>query len=582
MAAILLLALVSCGRQETSGVVNGREIKQYLSKAETLLGTDDSLALALLNDINSESIKRPKQRAQYALLYSEARYKNYMTASSDSLVMTAVRYYSSGNDKEKQFRSYYMLGCIYYDLGLTTDAAVALGQAEQLVGEINDDYRLGLLYTKLGTIFFDSFDFERALQYYRLAHSHYEIAGKEPHKLHAFYDIGRCLLEKNKAESAHQLFKEVEEQSSECSDWELAYSALCSQISSSLEMSDLVQASEEIDRLIHLFGFPESDPFALSLLARHNTLLGRFHESDSLIHQGWKHATTVSDSIYMYMSESLLNKQLGMSALALSALEHTVSLQNYNLLLLQHKTALGAMKDYYKEVAQVEALKASRKQSILILLSLSFLLFILASVIFLKYRKAKSDAQLNELGLVINDLRLKEDTNNGIINNLNGQINLLFSHTYSELDRIFAELLEAEISLEAYENRVSRKDGQSEHPSPASLYKRIRDSFDELISDKYQKQLDDLINVTYHDVMNRISDVNLKDRELLMLRLSFAGFSPKTISHIIRIPVKTFYQSRSRIIKKIQAVQPDEADSVCKLLSIKYIDGDSTNGGGGK
>lgn len=189
MAAILLLALVSCGRQETSGVVNGREIKQYLSKAETLLGTDDSLALALLNDINSESIKRPKQRAQYALLYSEALYKNYKTASSDSLIMIAVRYYSSGNDKEKQFRSYYMLGCIYYDLGLTTDAAVALGQAEQLVGEINDDYRLGLLYTKLGTIFFDSFDFDRALQYYRLAHSHYEIAGKKSHKLHALYDF---------------------------------------------------------------------------------------------------------------------------------------------------------------------------------------------------------------------------------------------------------------------------------------------------------------------------------------------------------------------------------------------------------
>lgn len=569
MAAILLLALVSCGRQETSGVVNGREIKQYLSKAETLLGTDDSLALALLNDINSESIKRPKQRAQYALLYSEALYKNYMTASSDSLIMTAVRYYSSGNDKEKQFRSYYMLGCIYYDLGLTTDAAVALGQAEQLVGEINDDYRLGLLYTKLGTIFFDSFDFERALQYYRLAHSHYEIAGKEPHKLHAFYDIGRCLLENNKTESAHQLFKEVEEQSSECSDWELAYSALCSQISSSLEMSDLVQASEEIDRLIHLFGFPESDPFALSLLARHNTLLGRFHESDSLIHQGWKHATTVSDSIYMYMSESLLERQSGVTDSALITYEKAIYLQHRNLFLLQNKPALGAMKDYYKEIAQVEALKASRKQSVLILLSLSFLLFILASVLFLKYRKAKSDAQLNELGLVINDLRLKEDTNNGIINNLNGQINLLFSRTYSELDQIFAELLEAEISLEAYANRLGKKDVQPEHPSPASLYKRIRDSFDELISDKYQKQLDDLINVTYNDVMNRISDVNLKDRELLMLRLSFAGFSPKTISHIIRIPVKTFYQSRSRIIKKIQAVQPDEADNVCKLLCIK-------------
>lgn len=241
IAAFLLLALVSCGRHGTVGVSNRKELKLNLSKAETLIGTDDSLALAMLSDINPKTIKNPKLFSQYALLYSEALYKNFIPVSSDSLIMTAVRYYSSGNDKEKQFRSYYMLGCIYSDLGLTTDAAVALGQAEQLVGEINDDYRLGLLYSNLGNIFFDSFDFERALQYYRLAHSHYEIAGKKSHKLHAFYDIGRCLMEMDKIESAHQLFREVEEQSSECSDWELAYSSLCSQISSSLEMSNLAQ-----------------------------------------------------------------------------------------------------------------------------------------------------------------------------------------------------------------------------------------------------------------------------------------------------------------------------------------------------
>lgn len=579
IAAFLLLALVSCGRHGTVGVSNRKELKLNLSKAETLIGTDDSLALALLCDINPESIKNPKQYARYALLYSEALYKNFIPVSSDSLIMTAVRYYSSGNDKEKQFRSYYMLGCIYSDMGLTTDAAVALGQAEQLVGEINDDYRLGLLYSNLGNIFFDSFDFDRALQYYRLAHSHYEIAGKKSHKLHAFYDIGRCLMEMDKIESAHQLFKEVEEQSSECSDWELSYSSLCSQISSSLEMSNLAQASEEIDRLLQLFGFPEFDPFALSLLAKHSTLIGRYSESDSLIHLGWKYAATVSDSIYIYLNECLLERQSGDTESALLLYEKAIYLQQRNLFFLQNKPALGAMKDYYKEIAQIEALKASRKQSVLILLSLSFLLFVIATVVFLMYRKAKSDAQLNELGLVIKDLKLKEDTNYGIINKLNGQINLLFSRTYSDLDQIFAELLEAEISLEAYENRAGKNDGQFEHPSPACLYKKIRNSFNELTSDKYQKQLDDLINVTYDDIMNRISSVNLKERELLMLRLSFAGFSPKTISHITRIPVKTFYQSRSRIIKKIQIVQPYEAESICKLLCIKHVSCDFANRG---
>ncbi len=69
IAAFLLLALVSCGRHGTVGVSNRKELKLNLSKAETLIGTDDSLALAMLSDINPKTIKNPKLFSQYALLY---------------------------------------------------------------------------------------------------------------------------------------------------------------------------------------------------------------------------------------------------------------------------------------------------------------------------------------------------------------------------------------------------------------------------------------------------------------------------------------------------------------------------------
>lgn len=567
----LLPLCVSCSHPDAAKVRNRHSVVRLLDRADTMLGTNDSAALAALDSIDATALSGRKLSARYALLYSEAMYKNYITAPDDSLIMVAVRYYSSCYDVGMLFRSFYMLGCIYDELGLATDAAVALVQAENLADNISDEYRLGLLYTKLGNVFFLSFDFERALHYYQSAYNCYEKAGKDQHKIHASYDMGRCLFELDETESAYRLFQAVEELSSACSDWDLVYSSICSQISSSLEMSDIDRATEEIDRLLKLFGYPDSDPFALSLLAKKYALEGQFHKAEIIIHNGWEHSVTAKDSIHMYLSESLLDEKSGIIDSAFIKYEQAIVIQHRNLFLLQHKPALGAMKDYYKEIAQVESLKVSRKQSVLIFLSISFLLFILASVAFVMYGKAKSDAQFEELSLVISDLKLKEDTNNEIINELNSRINLLFSHTYSDLDHIYSKLLEAESYLEIFENRSGKRNDDINLESPSYLYKEIKKSFDELISDKYQKQLDNLINVTYNDIMSRLAAVNLKERELLLLRLSFAGFSPKTISHITRIPIKTFYQIRSRIIRKIYSTSPQDADSICKQLCIKQV-----------
>ena len=567
MIAIAVMQVVLCASCSNTESLNGHSrhnVVALLDKAESMLGTDDSTALATLNSINSTAIRGRKQNARYALLYSEALYKNYITVPSDSLIMTAVRYYSSTNDAEHQFRAFYMLGCIYDELGQTTDAAVALGQAEQIADNITDDYRLGLFFSEFGDIFFKSFDFERALHYYQSAYDCYQNAGKVSHGRHALYDIGRCFLEKNEYEKAHKIFSEVKEKSIEDSDWNLVYNSVCSQLCTSLIVDSIVRASVELDTLVRLFGVPENDPFAISLFAGFNIMRGKYNEAYRYIEIGWQNSETASDSIRLYLCESQLAEIGGNSQDALQKYRQSIFLQHKNLFHFQSKPALGALKDYYREVAQVESLKESRKKGQIIFLSILFALTVISLTSVMKYRRLKSVAALSELNWIIADFRLKENTSNAMINELNVQINDLFKGTYSKLDRILAELLESENILQENDTEQSRNKLQ------AAVYNRIRSSIDELTASEYQEHLDSLINSAYNDIMKCLTDAGLKKRDLLLFRFLIAGFSPKSTSYILRIPVKTLYQNRSRILKKVAETNPQLHTDLCNVLNINH------------
>ena len=194
-ALLLLMAgliLAGCSRINDGKEHRRHVIAELMDSAEVIMNDDPETALRFMDSIDSHSISGRERIARYALLYSEAQYKNGIDAADDSLIMIAVQYYSINKNLLNRFRSYYMLGCTYNGLGQLTNAAVALGQAELLVGKINDGYRLGLLYTQLGNTFFDSYDFRRAEHYYSMAMYNYKDAGKESHRIYALQDIGGC------------------------------------------------------------------------------------------------------------------------------------------------------------------------------------------------------------------------------------------------------------------------------------------------------------------------------------------------------------------------------------------------------
>ncbi len=135
---------------------------------ETLLQAADSLmklrpdsALFLLENMSLDKLPTPADQAKYALLLTQARDKNYITHTSDSLIRMAVAYYDSNRDKFLAAKAHYYWGRVCQDMGNSKGSAHEFTTA-LLLSDHNDGDILILLYSNLGKIFYNEGMYDKA------------------------------------------------------------------------------------------------------------------------------------------------------------------------------------------------------------------------------------------------------------------------------------------------------------------------------------------------------------------------------------------------------------------------------------
>ena len=111
---ISFLLLNSCTRQHNHNIL--------LVQADSLMEEYPDSALHILESIESQQLTVHADLAYYALLLTQARDKNYIVQTDDSLIRTAVQYYDSIGDVQMQAKAYYYKGCIYRDANLCGEA----------------------------------------------------------------------------------------------------------------------------------------------------------------------------------------------------------------------------------------------------------------------------------------------------------------------------------------------------------------------------------------------------------------------------------------------------------------------------
>ena len=146
LIAILTALLAACTEKT--------DYNTLLVRADSLMNLHPDSALNILESISTESLKTKADRAYYALLLTQARDKNYMVQTDDSLIRVAVQYYDSMRDCKMQAQAYYYWGSVYRDRNEQAIATEKYLMAIPFAQEINDKALLGRIYNNAGYLYY--------------------------------------------------------------------------------------------------------------------------------------------------------------------------------------------------------------------------------------------------------------------------------------------------------------------------------------------------------------------------------------------------------------------------------------------
>ena len=123
---------------------------------DSIMRQDPDSALALLKNMNSADLATAGDQAYYALLLTQARYRCYVVATSDSTINTALDYYRHhDNEREKLTRAYIYKGAVMEELGDPKAALNNYQEAKSVVAP-DDLFNQGYIRLRLGNIYRDN------------------------------------------------------------------------------------------------------------------------------------------------------------------------------------------------------------------------------------------------------------------------------------------------------------------------------------------------------------------------------------------------------------------------------------------
>ena len=533
---VALLLIAECSRLDDGMVRSSKSINAILDKAEQLLDEDPELTDSLLRLLDQQAIKGKENKARYALFYTGSEYRNYKVIESDSLIMTAVRFYSIGNNLNYRYLSNYYLGCVYLELLRYTDAAVAFANAEQLINYINNDFWKGLLYARLGEVFTEASDFNRAEDYFVKSVDCYKRADKEIHRLYSMLKVGQSMINLEDYSGADSLLRLVDNRASYLGDSVLLEKTLSSRLSCYIYMNEPDSATILVNRYENLDTKKDTFPY-LQLMALYYNCVEDYAKSESYLEQAWNCKLSTDDSIYLYYVSSLLADNKGLTEEALEYYIKYTTLQNEDLREVLSQPVLAVQKEQYRIMAENEMLRFRQTRLTLMLCVVIFLLILVIVMITYHYKKKRMKEQLYDSMAVAEELM-------GKIKDLKKQVRKQFHERHDMSNRLYSMYFDSES-----QDKITKQ----------QLNVTINSLIKDYTAPESIRELDRLLNESYDGIMERLVDpeIGLTDKELELFRYSIAGLTSKSVSVIIKETPQNIYQIKSRLLKKVKRNSED-------------------------
>jgi tetratricopeptide (TPR) repeat protein len=165
-----------------------RQSDDYLEHAESLLDQHPDSALIFLNKIAPKDLSTGEY-ARYCLLMTQARDKNGLPLTSDSLISVAVEYFNDKKDLDTKAKTYFYAGRVNQDMQNAKQAMEYFLKAADF-SEDSKDYKLRyLIYYYLGDLYFNENLYESALKSNRQAFYYSQLLNNKSYMVYVLRSI---------------------------------------------------------------------------------------------------------------------------------------------------------------------------------------------------------------------------------------------------------------------------------------------------------------------------------------------------------------------------------------------------------
>lgn len=184
---IINLNIISCSE-------NPAQTEKVLNQAETLLEELPDSALTLLNQTDFPKNLNKSLYYKYILLTIQAKDKNYLDITHDSIIKEASNYFVEVNDYNRAATAMFYWGRInLYNENYQTAINEFL-TAIDLAQKAQNFNLLGLIYGDIGIIYRKQLKLEKSIEHYLLAKENFAKAGIKKNEYKILSHIGNIYL----------------------------------------------------------------------------------------------------------------------------------------------------------------------------------------------------------------------------------------------------------------------------------------------------------------------------------------------------------------------------------------------------
>ena len=195
--SFLITAFVACSSAPEEVIVT-------LRQAEQCMEAHPDSALNLLRKISCPDKLSGQERADYVLLLTQARDKNYLDMSADSSIIFAIDYFKKKNDNSKYGKALYYYGRVLQGKREITRAMKVYWEARRVLKDTKEYKIMGLMFANMSIFNRDQSLYDEAIHCCRQAISYYYQAKDTLGVAYAYQTMGSSFFLKQEMDSVYQ------------------------------------------------------------------------------------------------------------------------------------------------------------------------------------------------------------------------------------------------------------------------------------------------------------------------------------------------------------------------------------------